>query len=285
MPTPLHPSHNAPDMIRAVPCTILLALASFVAGCSGTDAVPEPRRETVATSDRGTTAAPQPGVINPPRSARGNPAEYEVLGRRYRVMDSANGYRDTGVASWYGRDFHGKSTSSGERYDMFAMTAAHKTLPLPTYVEVTNQRNGKSVIVKVNDRGPFVDDRIIDLSYAAALELDMVRAGTAPVFVRALGAPATMPAVTATDAAGEQRVVFAQVAAFSDEGNAQRMVSRLQRSGFENAAIVSSGRGSAVVHRVRIGPLGNDSMFSAVREQLAGLGLEGAQMIVEFIRN
>ena len=113
----------------------------------------------------------------------------------------------------------------------------------------------------------------------------MVRAGTAPVFVRALGAPATLPTVTDAATAVEERVVFAQVAAFTDEANAERMVSRLQRSGFENALIVSARRGSDVVHRVRIGPLGSDSMFSAVSERLAGLGLEGAQMIVEFIRN
>ncbi len=262
------------DMRHLLPVALLAA-----AGCASVE--PEPAREPEV-------AVPsQSSVVNPPRSARGNPAEYEVMGRRYRVMNSSDGYRDTGVASWYGRDFHGRSTSSGERYDMFGLTAAHKTLPLPTWVEVTNQRNGASVIVKVNDRGPFVDDRIIDLSYAAALELDMVRSGTAPVFVRALGAPATMPQTARnSQLTEEQRVVFAQVGAFSDESNAQRMVSRLQSSGFDNAEVVSAqGGGVGIIHRVRIGPLGSDSMFTTVRDQLLGLGFAGAQMIVEFLRN
>jgi len=106
-----------------------------------------------------------------------DPSTYDVLGRRYYVLPTSDGYRARGVASWYGRDFHGLSTSSGETYNMNAMTAAHTTLPIPTWVEVTNLENGKHVVVKVNDRGPFVDNRLIDLSYAAALELDMVQYG------------------------------------------------------------------------------------------------------------
>ena len=130
------------------------------------------------------------------RSDRGNPPFYDVLGRRYYVLPTSDGYRARGVASWYGRDFHGLATSSGETYNMNAMTAAHTTLPIPTWVEVTNLENGRRVVVKVNDRGPFVDNRLIDLSYAAALQLDMVRNGTARVEVRALGpAPGTPPPV------------------------------------------------------------------------------------------
>src|SRR5690606_25596328 len=129
-------------------------------------------------------------VIAPERSARGNPPFYEVFGRRYHVLDSAENFVERGIASWYGRDFHRLPTSSGEPYDMYGMTAAHKPRPLPTWVEVTNLENGRQVIVRVNDRGPFVGDRVIDLSYAAAEALDMIRAGTARVEVRALGAPA-----------------------------------------------------------------------------------------------
>ncbi len=121
-----------------------------------------------------------------PRPTRGNRPEYEVFGVRYRVLDSAEGYDETGVASWYGEEFHGRSTSSGEPYDMNAMTAAHRTLPLPTYVEVTNLENGRVIVVRVNDRGPFHGDRLIDLSYAAARELEIVANGTARVRVRAL---------------------------------------------------------------------------------------------------
>jgi rare lipoprotein A len=121
-----------------------------------------------------------------PRSKRGNPSSYVVFGKRYFVLATAAGYLERGAASWYGPGFQGSPTSSGEKYDMYAMTAAHKTLPLPAYVRVTNLNNGKSVVVRVNDRGPFVAGRIIDLSYTAAAKLDMVRAGTAPVEVQAL---------------------------------------------------------------------------------------------------
>ncbi|MEP7314197.1 MAG: septal ring lytic transglycosylase RlpA family protein, partial [Pseudomonadota bacterium] len=121
-----------------------------------------------------------------PRSARGNPAFYDVMGKRYFVLPKAEGYKERGVASWYGPTFHAKDTSNGESYDMYAMTAAHKTLPLPCYARVTNLANGRSVVVRINDRGPFVGNRIIDLSNTAAHKLDMVRAGTAFVEVTVL---------------------------------------------------------------------------------------------------
>ena len=121
-----------------------------------------------------------------PLSRYGNPEEYEVFGEKYRVMDSSEGYVAEGLASWYGEEFQGKPTSSGEPYDMYLMTAAHRTLPIPTYVEVTNLENGRVAVVRVNDRGPFHDDRIIDLSYVAARKLGVVGPGTARVRVRAL---------------------------------------------------------------------------------------------------
>jgi rare lipoprotein A len=138
-----------------------------------------------------------------PRSASGNPPFYDVAGRRYVVLASASGYVERGVASWYGTEFHGLRTSTGEPYDMFAMTAAHKTLPLPCYARVTNLANGRSVVVRINDRGPFVANRIIDLSYTAALKLDMIRNGTAFVQVEALapGAPPLSAALPVTTAA------------------------------------------------------------------------------------
>jgi rare lipoprotein A len=131
-----------------------------------------------------------------PRSRNGNPPFYEVMGKRYFVLSSSVGYVERGVASWYGPGFHKVRTSTGEPYDMYGMTAAHKTLPLPAYVRVTNLQNGRSIVVRVNDRGPFVGNRIIDLSYTAAFRLDMLRNGTAMVEVRSLepvadGAPLT----------------------------------------------------------------------------------------------
>ena len=121
-----------------------------------------------------------------PRAAYGNMEEYEVFGRTYRVMESSTGYEAEGMASWYGMEFQGRSTSSGEPFDVYAMTAAHRTLPLPTYLEVTNLENGRTVVVRVNDRGPFHDDRLVDLSYVAAWKLGIIRSGTARVRIRAL---------------------------------------------------------------------------------------------------
>jgi rare lipoprotein A len=120
------------------------------------------------------------------RSRYGNPPFYDVFGKRYYVLSSSVAYVERGVASWYGPGFHQVKTSNGETYDMYGMTAAHRTLPLPAYVRVTNLQNGRSVVVRVNDRGPFVGNRIIDLSYTAASRLDMLRTGTAMVEVRAI---------------------------------------------------------------------------------------------------
>ena len=127
-------------------------------------------------------AIPQPGL----KSRSGNPETYVIDGVTYHVMDTSDGYREEGFASWYGGYFHGRRTSSGDVYDMYLMTAAHKRLPLPTYVRVTHLDNGRSVVVRVNDRGPFVENRIIDLSYTAAVKLGMADAGTARVVVVAL---------------------------------------------------------------------------------------------------
>jgi rare lipoprotein A len=130
-----------------------------------------------------------------PRSPYGNPPFYEVFGKRYFVLSSSADYVERGVASWYGPGFHKVRTSTGEIYDMYGMTAAHKTLPLPAYARVTNLQNGRSVVVRVNDRGPFVGNRIIDLSYTAAAKLDMLRDGTAMVEVRTVG-PVSAPGDT-----------------------------------------------------------------------------------------
>lgn len=136
---------------------------------------------------------PEPVPKKEPLSPYGNPDTYTVYGTTYHVLSSAKGYDKVGIASWYGRKFHGYRTSSGEPYDMYHFTAAHRTLPLPTYARVTNLENGKSVVVRINDRGPFNPDRIIDLSWAAAVRLDMAKQGTAKVRVEALSAPADAP--------------------------------------------------------------------------------------------
>ena len=171
---------------------IALALAAVLSGCAGAPRVSAPP-PTVQVPPR--SAPPPPARLldvpdaiprAEPRSIYGNPPSYEVFGKRYYVMASSVGYVERGVASWYGPGFHKELTSVREPYDMYGMTAAHKTLPLPAYVRVTNLQNGRSCVVRVNDRGPFVGNRIIDLSYTAAAKLDMLRDGTAMVEVRVL---------------------------------------------------------------------------------------------------
>lgn len=154
-------------------------LVGLFAACSSTG--PQHSRSSEELTQR-----PEAIPTGEPPSRYGNPESYVVFGKRYYVKPTSKGYRERGIASWYGDDFHGKRTSSGVPYDMYAITAAHKSLPIPTYVRVTNLENDRSIVVKVNDRGPFVDDRIIDLSYTAATQLGMVDKGTAQVEVTAL---------------------------------------------------------------------------------------------------
>ena len=165
---------RAGDLCRAIAASVLIGV---LAGCStlgrpipSAPSVPVPTPPPPTNVDAIPDAVPRVE----PRSPHGNPPFYDVLGKRYFVLGAADGYIERGVASWYGPTFHGVNTSSGERYDMYGMTAAHKTLPLPTYARVTNLRNGRSITVRINDRGPFVANRLIDLSYTAA---DPVRSG------------------------------------------------------------------------------------------------------------
>jgi rare lipoprotein A len=163
-------------------------------------------------------AVPRPERL----SKYGNPESYEVMGQRYFPLRTAYGFVERGIASWYGPDFHGKRTSSGERYDMYQMTAAHKTLPIPCYVEVVNLQNGRRAVLKVNDRGPFKDNRVIDLSYVAARKLGIWQKGTGLVEVRVIDpahpivpnvATGPTPAVRPSRAPGEDEMAPAIVAA------------------------------------------------------------------------
>jgi rare lipoprotein A len=256
-----------------------------LAACAGNS--PQPSAPVARES------ASQPGgslPSVPPRSRRGNPPFYEVLGKRYHVLPTSAGYVQRGVASWYGRDFHGLATSSGEIYNMHAMTAAHTTLPLPTWVEVTNLANGKRVVVKVNDRGPFVDNRLIDLSYAAATALDIVGPGTARVEVRAVAPPvdayrsgatvaAAAPPAEPAIAAAER--MFLQVGAFSAPENAERLVARLRASGFANSTVVSEPNDQRRLHRVWLGPVQDSVEFDALDARLRAIGVSGSRLVVD----
>lgn len=175
--------------------TVAICLLALLSACSTNSwqrpsntqrPIPQNSQDSRPSEPFDASIVPDAVVKPEPYSKYGNPPSYEVNGKRYYTSKTSAGYIERGLASWYGTKFHGKRTSSGEAYDMYAMTAAHKTLPLPTYAEVTNLSNNKKVIVRINDRGPFHGDRIIDLSYTAALKLGIVGTGTGRVEVRAL---------------------------------------------------------------------------------------------------
>ena len=222
-----------------------------------------------------------------PRSRYGNGPIYEVFGETYRVLDSSYGYKARGVASWYGKKFHGRKTSNQEVYDMYAMTAAHKTLPLPTYVRVRNLRNNRSIVVRVNDRGPFVDNRLIDLSYSAAQRLDMVRDGTSLVEVTAISYDEPPPKLrnnskpASTTQNDLSRDIFVQVGAFSDRTNAQRRYSMLRQRGFERAFVDTDSGQSPSLYRVRIGPIANVVQYDSIVEELKRLGITETHLVTD----
>ncbi|MGK0673094.1 MAG: septal ring lytic transglycosylase RlpA family protein [Halothiobacillaceae bacterium] len=253
---------------RALACSLALALLGGMLGLSGCSSTPTFR-----------DAVPRAEAY----SKYGNPDTYEVFGRRYQVMKDNRGYRETGIASWYGPGFHGKRTSTGEEYDMYAMTAAHKTLRIPSYVEVTNLQNGRRVVVRVNDRGPFHDNRIIDLSYAAAQKLGMVGAGTALVEVRHVDVDQMppqehAPVQLATPVPEWGRNVFLQVGAFSDAANAERLRLLLAAARIERVNVARRPDG---LHRVRIGPLGSVEQVDELARQLDALGVSGRHIVLE----
>ena len=202
------------------------------------------------------------------------PGTYEVFGKTYRVMENSLGYREIGIASWYGTKFHGNLTANGETYDMYAMTAAHTTLPIPTWVEVTNLSNNLRVVVRVNDRGPFLHDRIIDLSYTAALQLDMVQDGTAQVEVRALDA------LGASQAAYMSEQVYIQVGAFSIQQNAEDLALSLETKGFSRVLVDSDQGGASRLHRVIIGPFDRSEKIDTVFDSLSLAGLGEALLVI-----
>jgi len=246
-------------------------VALIVAGCSTTRWEDTPQQ--VLTEDA--------AAVDLPRSKSGNPPFYEVYGKRYRVLDSGAGYKQRGVASWYGKKFHGRSTSSGETYNMYAMTAAHKTLPLPTNVRVTNLETGKSVILRVNDRGPFVKNRLIDLSYAAAKELDVVTHGTALVEVVALTSASPHP----VSAAGDKVNMYLQVGAFGDRDNAWKLANRLRADGIANAGVHEKPGENPPLYRVRIGPVHSVEEFDRLSQQVEMLQIAESHLVVEPTRS
>jgi rare lipoprotein A len=289
--------------MRAARLLLLVALLALP-GCSLLRRAPEAPSPGagVPAPPRDLASIPDAVPRDEPRSRYGTPETYEVFGKRYKVMKSAKGHVERGLASWYGPGFHAERTSSGEPYDMYAMTAAHKSLPIPCFVRVTNLENGRSVVVRVNDRGPFVGDRIIDLSYTAAWKLDMLRAGTAKVEIRvlepgrsappppvvaAMTSPVTPPATvaaaplavaattTASGTAGGGRML--QVGAFGSRANADALVARLQASGFGGASVSEANVSGRTVFRVRVGPVTDAAQATQLADRLRAAGIPDAR--------
>ncbi len=209
----------------------------------------------------GLDALPDPVVVEEPRSATGNPPAYSVAGKTYRVMSSASGYSASGEASWYGSKFHGRRTSSGEPFDMFALTAAHRALPIPAFARVTNLGNGRSTVVRINDRGPFHGHRLIDLSYAAAVKLGFADVGTARVHVQVLE-----PA----------RDYYLQAGAFASLAAADGLKQRVETLIGQPAYVIKVSGDS--LFRVRIGPV--NGRAEAVRIQSVLAGADVAQPLI-----
>ncbi len=211
-----------------------------------------------------------------PFSKRGNPKSYVVLGRRYYVLKSSQGYCARGTASWYGMKFHRFHTSNGETYDVSGMTAAHKTLPLPTYLQVHNLRNGKKVIVKVNDRGPFSHNRLIDLSYAAAKKLGMAGTGTAPVEIRAI-TPGTTCLIarntTSQSTSSTQNWPYIHLGIFKQRSQAQKLALQIKNWTHSSVRIAKTPINQRLYYQVVVGPLSNVKSSKQLRHQLQLAGL------------
>ncbi len=260
---------------RTCQLAIFTGLALLLAACSTThhysaESIQQTKRDGAPNFHVNVDKIPNAKPHYLPQSKYGNPESYVVKGKRYFTRSSAKGFRQRGIASWYGTQFHSRLTSSGEKYNMLAMTAAHKTLPLPTFVRVTNLDNGKSVIVKVNDRGPFKKGRVIDLSYAAAKKLDMTKTGTAPVEIIAL------PPFNSPRADRYSLPYLVQYAAFKNKQNAIRYRRLLQNKTRFNNLFIDRING---LYTVRSGPYQNAKLANKAARQAKWLGYDKAYIL------
>ena len=231
---------------------------------------------------------PEPTPKHEALSNYGN-KPYTVFNKTYYPLKDVRGYRERGIASWYGKKFHGKRASSGEPYDMYALSAAHKTLPLPSYARVRNLANNRSVVVRVNDRGPFLDNRLVDLSYTAAARLGILGTGTGLVEVEGLTpdepgrkeAQTTHEPPTAGQTPETAPKLYVQAGAFTNLDNARALRTRLENGALRPIEIQTARLDNQVVHRVRIGPLASIEESDRVAANVAGLGIYNAYVLVE----
>jgi rare lipoprotein A len=228
---------------------------------------------------------PEPVPVALPRSRYGNKSPYSVNGQTYRVLASAAGYDERGIASYYGAKFNGYKTSNFETYDMYQFSAASKVLPLPSFARVTNLQNGKSVIVRVNDRGPFVPNRIIDLSLAAAVRIGIYPKGSGLVDVQGIdpahpnAEPQAPPMVTTRTGSGP--LLYVQVGAFADASNAARLATRLRGLNLGTVRVVAVQVNGRTLQRVQIGPLPDVDTVDRTTARLDALGLPHANVSIQ----
>lgn len=253
-----------------VGCLLLIGLG----GCSGSEPRPawqdDGAPEQAITPEQVVDAIPRPDPI----LRAGNTSPYEVAGVKYTVLPSASGYREEGVASWYGTKFHGRKTSNGEDYDLYLPTAAHRSLPIPSYVRVTNLDNGRSMVVRVNDRGPFHAERLIDLSYGAAVKLGFVDRGTAPVRVEALEVAGVDDR---RDSAGQYR--YLQLGAFASPAAADNLRAAVAEVVSVPVTVSPVEMSGQLLNRVRVGPLADGRQMAEVRQLLLTRGFNPGQAL------
>lgn len=219
-------------------------------------------------------AAPEVKPKSEPLSPYGNPPSYKVFGKQYHVVNTNKDFQQRGLASWYGPKFHGNRTSSGEIYDMFGVTAAHKSLPIPCYVRVTNLENGKNLIVKVNDRGPFHNDRIIDLSYTAAKKLGMIENGTARVQIDGI-APFQYLDSTSSDVDR----FYLQIGAFDKQANATQYAKKIEKITDHPVNVIAANFYGKNIYRVKIGPLYDELHGQLINKLLETAGLSHGTIV------
>jgi rare lipoprotein A len=248
-----------------------LLIASLV-GCSSSD--PRPAWQDDGAPAQAIAAEQVPDAV--PRAdpilRAGNTSPYEVAGITYEVLPSASGYREEGIASWYGTKFHGRKTSNGEEYDLYLPTAAHRSLPIPSYVRVTNLDNGRSMVVRVNDRGPFHAERLIDLSYGAAVRLGFVDRGTAPVRIEAIEVAGVDDL---RDSSGKYR--YLQLGAFSSAAAADSLRAAVAEVVPVPVTVTPVDREGQRLNRVRVGPLADGRQLTEVRQLLLTRGFTPGQ--------
>lgn len=256
----------------------LVVVTVFLAGCSSShyDGLPNGHRDFDADS------IPNAVPKVEPKSRYGNPSSYTVLGHTYHVLKNPDCYEEKGIASWYGTKFHERRTSSGEPYNMYSMTAANKVLPLPTYVRVTNLQNGRQIIVKVNDRGPFHENRVIDLSFAAAKKMGMMGKGTALVEIQAIDPrdPNTFCGHGVTPAHAQKTQIYLQIGAFSSEANAQTFATKVRQHTNRPVSVITVTAKAKTLYKVQIGPIKNVDETDTVTNRLKSAGLGSAFAVV-----